>query len=181
MLSGQVVNDILEKKFSGDFRLGLKVLSEIKEHSTSLLRQTIEFELMNCPFVCVSSRVHSKSQRLPGQAADKRKGRKLLFWLQKEVLIFSLMQEYIFFFFPKFGQRIMDDRVPLSFKAIFRRLIILAGRHRARGHGGSQRGGPAVHPSRLPETDRHLSVYGPAGQFILTFMKFLLINLKDFF
>lgn len=43
-------------------------------------------------------------------------------------------------------------------------IVLLAGGHRAGRHGGSQRGGSAVHPSRLLKTHWHLSVHRSAGE-----------------
>lgn len=41
--------------------------------------------------------------------------------------------------------------------------FLLSGGDRAGGHGGAQRGGSAVYPSRLLKTDRHLPLHRSAG------------------
>lgn len=74
---GQDVDHIFEKRFSGDFRMGLKVLGNI---SREIFRSAASFHMLHHHLfifsldLCCDSTVHSKPLRLPGQKTDQHQG-----------------------------------------------------------------------------------------------------------
>lgn len=74
MACGQNVDHIFEKRFSGDFRMGLKVLGNISQAVASFYMFHHHLFIFSLD-LCVDSTVHPKPLRLPGQTTDQHQGK----------------------------------------------------------------------------------------------------------